>query len=203
MASEGKPDQLTQLLRTGQSRGYVHYDEIDGILAPGREGVTELDYILSELTKHSIEVIDEPRTEDSIPDERFFDQKEFEDFGDLRPLRFYLRELQSVPRLTVGQEKELSKQISYGGRDAENAEKRLIEASLWIALGTAMHFTNRGLAPLDLIQEGNIGLMRAVREYNHLRTYKFSTYATWWVRKAIIQSLRDYNARQTDRSAPD
>ena len=83
-------------------------------------------------------------------------------------------------------------------RNAEEAEKRLIEANLWIALGTAMHFLNRGLSPIDLIQEGNIGLMRAVNEYNHLRAYRFSTYATWWVRKAIIQSLRDYNAKQTE-----
>jgi hypothetical protein len=67
--------------------------------------------------------------------------------------------------------------------------KRLIEANLWIALGTAMHFLNRGLSPIDLIQEGNIGLMRAVNEYNHLRAYRFSIYATWWVRKAIIRDM--------------
>ena len=102
----------------------------------------------------------------------------------------------TVPRLTTEQEKELTKQINRGGEDAHDAEKRLIEANLWIALGTAMHFTNRGLGPLDLIQEGNIGLMRAVREYDYLRQYRFSTYATWWVRKAIqaaIRGLKDQN----------
>jgi RNA polymerase primary sigma factor len=203
-----KAEQLGQLLRTGRTRGYVLYEEIDKILAPGRDGLAELDTILSELTMNHIEVIDEPRTEDSVPDESFFDQKDLEeDFCDSKPLRLYLREVLMVPRLTIEEEKELAKRVkdassverlTKGPVWPEEAEKRLIEANLWIALGTAMHFLNRGLGPLELIQEGNIGLMRAVTEYNHLRAYRFSTYATWWVRRAIIQSLRDYNLKQTE-----
>jgi RNA polymerase primary sigma factor len=237
MLPVGKAEQLAQLLRTGRTRGHVLYEEIDEILAPGRDGAVELDAILSELTMNHIEVIDEPRTEDSVPNESFFDQEDLrEDFGDSKPLRLYLRELLTVPRLTMEEEKELAKRvqeastvtptsdthkaprpyatdengaaypkpdtavISQGSteRNAEKAEKRLIEANLWIALGTAMHFLNRGLSPIDLIQEGNIGLMRAAKEYNHRRAYRFSTYATWWVRKAIIQSLPDYNGKQTE-----
>jgi RNA polymerase primary sigma factor len=232
-----KAERLEQLLRTGRTRGYVLYEEIDKILAPGRDGLAELDSILSELTMNHIEVIDEPRTEDSVPDESFFDQEDLqEDFGDSKPLRLYLREVLMVPRLTIEEEKELAKRVKDASsvvptsdthkdprlyatdgtgaayqdsgvaepredstnRNAEEAEKRLIEANLWIALGTTMHFLNRGLGPIDLIQEGNIGLMRAVKEYNHLRAYRFSTYATWWVRKAIIQSLRDYNLKQAE-----
>jgi len=208
-----KAERLEQLLRTGRTRGYVLYEEIDKILAPGRDGLAELDSILSELTMNHIEVIDEPRTEDSVPDESFFDQKDLqEDFGDSKPLRLYLREVLMVPRLTIEEEKKLAKRVkeassvvptepvrlTKGPVWPEEAEKRLIEANLWIALGTAMHFLNRGLGPIDLIQEGNIGLMRAVKEYNHLRAYRFSTYATWWVRKAIIQSLRDYNLKQAE-----
>ena len=232
-----KAERLELLLRTGRTRGYVLYEEIDKILAPGRDGLAELDTILSELTINHIEVIDEPRTEDSVPDESFFDQEDFqENFGDSKPLRLYLREVLIVPRLTIEAEKELAKRVKDASsvvptsdtqkdprlyatdgtgaayqdpgmaepredstnRNAEEAEKRLIEANLWIALGTAMHFLNRGLGPIDLIQEGNIGLMRAVKEYNHLRAYRFSTYATWWVRKAIIQSLRDYNLKQAE-----
>jgi RNA polymerase primary sigma factor len=208
-----KAERLEQLLRTGRARGYVLYEEIDKILASGRDGLAELDTILSELTMNHIEVIDEPRTEDSVPDESFFDQKDLqEDFGDSKPLRLYLREVLMVPRLTIEEEKKLAKRVkeassvvptepvrlTKGPVWPEEAEKRLIEANLWIALGTAMHFLNRGLGPIDLIQEGNIGLMRAVKEYNHLRAYRFSTYATWWVRKAIIQSLRDYNLKQAE-----
>ena len=147
--------------------------------------MSELDNILSVLASRAIEVEDDPRTEDSIPDESFFDQGEPLDLDDLTALKMYLRELRTVPRLSVVQEKELARQIHDGGMGAEDAEKRLIEANLWIALGTAMHFLNRGLSRLDLVQEGNVGLMRAVREYNPLRAYEFSTYATWWVRRAI------------------
>jgi len=229
MPPDGKAEQLEQLLRTGRTRGYVLYDEIDKILAPGRDGVAELDTVLSELTMNSIEVIDEPRTEDSIPDEMFFDQQELqEDFGNSTPLRLYLREVLTVPRLTMEEEKELAKRVKEASsamptsdvqeaprlyatdgtgavyqapgmadavhgspnRNAEEAEKRLIESNLWIALGTAMHFLNRGLSLVDLIQEGNIGLMRAVREYNYARPYRFSIYATWWVRKAIQVAMR-------------
>jgi RNA polymerase primary sigma factor len=208
-----KAERLEQLLRTGRARGYVLYEEIDKILASGRDGLAELDTILSELTMNHIEVIDEPRTEDSVPDESFFDQKDLqEDFGDSKLLRLYLREVLMVPRLTIEEEKKLAKRVKEASSVVptepvrlikgpvwpEEAEKRLIEANLWIALGTAMHFLNRGLGPIDLIQEGNIGLMRAVKEYNHLRAYRFSTYATWWVRKAIIQSLRDYNLKQAE-----
>lgn len=235
MPPDRKSEQLEQLLLTGRTRGHVLYDEIDKILAPGREGLAELDTILSELAMNSVEVIDEPRTEDSIPNESFFDQEELEqDFGDSKPLRLYLREVLIIPRLTTEQEKALAKRLNeaasvvvpisevhkaprlyaIGGTgtlyrgpgmiepiqgstnldkeeaekllvEANFAEKVLVEANLWIALGTAMHFMNRGLSPLELIQEGNIGVMRAAREYNHLRQYRFSTYATWWARKAI------------------
>jgi len=204
-------EKLAHLLRIGRTRGHVFYDEIDRILAPGREAVAELDTILSELTMNSIEVIDEPRTEDSVPDESYFEREEIQGhFGDSVPLRMYLREVLMVPRLTAHEEKELARRLNEASsmlptsdvrtanQDAKEAEKRLIEANLWIALATATHFANRGLRFLDLIQEGNIGLMRAVREYNYLRTYSFPTYATWWVRKAIIQSLRDNDAKQRE-----
>jgi RNA polymerase primary sigma factor len=168
--------------------------EIDKTLSSARLRV-QLDAVLSGLAMNGIEVIDEPRTEDSIPDEKFLDQldqEESEDHpSDSAAIRMYWREVLQLSRLTVTEEKELSKEINEGGRDSELAEKRLIEANLWIALATATHFTNRGLRPLDLIQEGNIGLLRAVREYNHLRQYRFSTYATWWVRRAILRAIED------------
>lgn len=190
MPPEKARENLEQLLRTGSARGYVLYDEIDNVLPPGREGIAELDIILWKLTNHAIDIVDEPRTEDSIPDENFFEQVELDDVGGLEPLRIYLREVLTVPRLTVEQEKELAKRVNCGGEGAENAEKRLIEANLWIVVGTAMHFLNRGVGPLELVQEGNIGLMRAVREYNYMRPYRFSIYATWWVRKAIQVAIR-------------
>lgn len=197
MPLEGAPERLRQLLRTGQTRGYVLYDEIDSVLPPSRECVAELDKILSLLARYAIEVVDEPRTEDSIPDESFFDQRESFDLDDLTALKMYLRELRAVPRLSVEQEKELAREIHDGGIGAENAEKRLVEANLWIALGTAMHFLNRGLSRLDLVQEGNVGLMHAAREYNHLSPYHFSTYATWWARWAIQVAINRIKNRNS------
>jgi len=203
VSSDEKSKRRERLLDTGRARGYVFYDEIDSVLEIERilssdhlrKLTAELDGILSELTMNRIEVIDDPRTEDSIPDENFLDQLDREEFqehpDDSAPIRMYLREVLRLSRLTVEEEKELSKEINEGGRDTELAEKRLIEANLWIALGTATHFRNRGLRFLDLIQEGNIGLMRAAREYNHLRQYRFSTYATWWVRRAILRAIED------------
>src|SRR5579863_6213815 len=138
-----KSEQRQQLLRTGRTRGYVLFDEIEKILAPGREAVAELDTILSELTMNSIEVIDEPRTEDSVPDESFFEQEELQGhLGDSAPLRLYLCEVLMVPRMTVQEEKELAKLVKEASstvptpdvhttnQDVEEGEKRLIEANL-------------------------------------------------------------------------
>lgn len=196
MRREGMHERLNHLISIGQKRGFVLYDDIDAALSPGREGLDEVDPIISELTRHGIEVVDEPRTEDSIPDENSLDRMESDGLGDSAPLRMYMRELLTVPRLTVEEEKELAKEARDGAHGAEEAEKRLIERNLWIALATATHFLNRGLSFLDLIQEGNIGLMRAVKEYDPERPYRLSTFATWWVRRAIqvaLAGLRDQN----------
>jgi DNA-directed RNA polymerase sigma subunit (sigma70/sigma32) len=193
LPTDGKPERLEQLLGIGRARGHVLYEEIDKVLSPlsVRETAADLDTILSELTLNSIDVVDEPRTEDSIPDEEQLEQLNQVHVGDSPPTRMYLREVSGVSRLTEEEEKALAKRISGGGQDVEEAEKQLIEANLWIALATATHYTNRGLRFLDLIQEGNISLMRAVKEYNYLRQYRFATYATWWVRKAIIRAIED------------
>ncbi len=193
MPSDGKSERLEQLLSDGRTRGFVLYDEIDKILFPerAREAVAEFDAILSELATNSIEVIDEPRTECSIPDEEQLEQLDQDRPVDSTPTRMYLREVSTVSRLSDEEERALAKQVNEGGQDAELARDRLIEANLWIALATATHYANRGLRFLDLVQEGNIGLMRAVKDYNYLRRYRFSTYATWWVRRAILRAMED------------
>lgn len=221
-------EELKQLVRNGQARGFVRYEEIDRILAPGLAAAAELDAVLSELAMNSVEVMDEPRTEDSLPDENAFDEEQSQN-PNLVPIRLYIRELASVPRLTDEEERKLAKRVRdaraalteterdkalalyvterigkpYSSLgvvapsenpamlDGEEAADRLTEANLWIALATATHYANRGLSLLELVQEGNIGLMRAVREYNYLRPYRFSTYAIWWVRKAIVRAIED------------
>jgi len=191
---EDKAEQLRQLVRTGKTKGYVLYDEIDELLPTGYEGGPELDDILSELARNGVEVLEEPRTERDKgfnKDDESLDEIELQELseqaGAALALQMYLREVLATPRLTREQEIELAKRISGGGQDAEDAEKQLIEANLRLVVATAKRYRNRGRGLLDLLQEGNIGLMKAAKKFNYTRGYKFSTYAIWWVRRRLIE----------------
>ena len=104
------------------------------------------------------------------------------------PVRMYLREIGKVPLLTAEQEVSLAKRIERGDMDAKNA---LIQANLRLVVSIARRYANRGLTLLDLIQEGNLGLIRAVEKFDYRRGFKFSTYATWWIRQAVSRALAD------------
>jgi RNA polymerase primary sigma factor len=193
VATYNNADQLKQLVRKGKVTGYVLYDEIDELLPPDYNGGPELDDILSELAGNGIEVLEDPTlksTEEISGDEEFLDENEPREAGlepsDLQPLRMYLREVMTIPHLTREEEIDLAERISRGP-DPENAEKRLVEANLRLVVATAKRFRNRGYGMLDLIQEGNIGLMKAVRKFDHKRGFRFSIYSVWWVRQAIMR----------------
>lgn len=194
MAIDDKAEQLKQLVRNGKVRGYVLYDEIDELLPTGYEGGVELEDILSELARNGIEVLEEPKAE---PGKEFKEDNELledevqnlsEHPGDSLALRMYLRELRSTPHLTCEEEIELAKRISRREQDAEDAMRQLIEANLRLVVATAKHYANRGRGLLELVEEGNIGLMKAVERFTPMRGYKFSTYAIWWVRQAIMRA---------------
>jgi DNA-directed RNA polymerase sigma subunit (sigma70/sigma32) len=102
----------------------------------------------------------------------------------------YSRELRSTPHLTREEETELAKRIRGGGPDAEDAMKHLIEANLRLVLAIANRYASRGLGLLELIEEGNSGLMKALETFNHERGYRFPTYAVWWVRQAIRRAIQ-------------
>ena len=104
------------------------------------------------------------------------------------PVRMYLREIGKVPLLTAEQEVSLAKRIERGDMGAKNA---LIKANLRLVVSIARKYANRGLTLLDLIQEGNLGLIRAVEKFDYRRGFKFSTYATWWIRQAVSRALAD------------
>ena len=104
------------------------------------------------------------------------------------PIREYLKEIGSIPLLTQEQEQDLAKRKSEG--DAE-AGKKLVEANLRLVVSIAKRYTGRGMSFLDLVQEGNIGLMKAVEKFDYTKGYKFSTYATWWIRQAITRAIAD------------
>ncbi|MGC1854658.1 MAG: RNA polymerase sigma factor RpoD [Candidatus Aquirickettsiella sp.] len=102
-----------------------------------------------------------------------------------------LRELEKTVGMTIGEIKEINRQMSAGEAKARRAKKEMVEANLRLVISIAKKYTNRGLQFLDLIQEGNIGLMKAVDKFEYRRGYKFSTYATWWIRQAITRSIAD------------
>ena len=104
------------------------------------------------------------------------------------PVRMYLKEIGKIPLLSSVEELELAKRISEGD---ENAKTRMVEANLRLVVSVAKHYLGRGMQLLDLIQEGNMGLLKAVEKFDHTKGYKFSTYATWWIRQSITRAVAD------------
>ncbi|MDD6347308.1 MAG: RNA polymerase sigma factor RpoD [Lachnospiraceae bacterium] len=107
------------------------------------------------------------------------------------PVRMYLKEIGKVPLLTAEEEIELSKQMEEGGEKGKMAQQRLAEANLRLVVSIAKRYVGRGMLFLDLIQEGNLGLIKAVEKYDYRKGFKFSTYATWWIRQAITRAIAD------------
>jgi RNA polymerase primary sigma factor len=101
------------------------------------------------------------------------------------PVRMYLREIGRIPLLSADQEIDLARRIEAGGADGAIAKRKLVQANLRLVVSIAKKYVGRGMLFLDLIQEGNLGLIRAAEKFDYERGYKFSTYATWWIRQAI------------------
>ena len=107
------------------------------------------------------------------------------------PVRMYLKEIGKVPLLSADEEIELAQKMERGGDEGEEAKKRLAEANLRLVVSIAKRYVGRGMLFLDLIQEGNLGLIKAVEKFDYTKGYKFSTYATWWIRQAITRAIAD------------
>ena len=107
------------------------------------------------------------------------------------PVRMYLKDIGKVPLLTAEEEIELAKKMEDGGEEGEEAKKKLAEANLRLVVSIAKRYVGRGMLFLDLIQEGNLGLIKAVEKFDYTKGYKFSTYATWWIRQAITRAIAD------------
>lgn len=142
----------------------------------------QLDFVYKALKDASIQVVDE-----SERDRELFEQA-LSDVGLDDPVKMYLKDIGQVPLLTTDEELELAQKMSEG---QEAAKKRLSEANLRLVVSIAKRYVGRGMLFLDLIQEGNLGLMKAVEKFDYQKGFKFSTYATWWIRQAITRAIAD------------
>lgn len=134
-------------------------------------------------------IVDDPSPEDLNPVE---EEKPYRvDGGAEDSIKLYLKEIGRIPLLRAEEEIELARQILKGGKKGDEGKRKLVQANLRLVVSIAKKYLNRGLSFLDLIQEGNLGLIRAAEKFDHEKGYKFSTYATWWIRQGITRSLAD------------
>jgi RNA polymerase primary sigma factor len=196
-----------KLITRGKSQGSLTYEEISAAFEVLEEiSPEQLEEFFEELAAAGIELAEEQKdekaetereeeAEETIPDGLSLDD----------PVRMYLKEIGRVPLLSMEQEKTLAMRIEAGELEArrdgagdssiiddgEEAKRQLTEANLRLVVSIAKKYVGRGMLFLDLIQEGNLGLIRAVEKFDYRKGYKFSTYATWWIRQAITRALAD------------
>lgn len=184
-----------QLVELGKKRGVLSYAEISEKLSGFDQDSDQIDEFFEYLGDQGIEVLNETEDND-MPNLQDVKEEEF-DLNDLSvppgikindPVRMYLKEIGRVPLLSAEDEIELAKRIETGD---EEAKRRLAEANLRLVVSIAKRYVGRGMLFLDLIQEGNMGLIKAVEKFDYEKGYKFSTYATWWIRQAITRAIAD------------
>lgn len=187
---------IEDLLKDGEENGFVTQDDILALYPKPEDHIQQLDYLYDQLIRNGIDVFEttsqdtEKETSKSIQDL----EKEIEALtrasaeGVSDPVRMYLKEIGRIPLLKFEDEISLAKRYEAGDM---KAKKKLTESNLRLVVSIAKKYIGRGMSLLDLIQEGNQGLIRAVEKYDWRKGYKFSTYATWWIRQAITRAIAD------------
>ena len=173
--------------------------EVQDFVAAMKLQEEQMDKVFEELEKNGVEILGIPEADDIVDEEIILTEEDEVDVENLDltlpdgynledPVRMYLKEIGKVPLLTAEEEIELAKRMEEGD---EEAKKRLSEANLRLVVSIAKRYVGRGMLFLDLIQEGNLGLIKAVEKFDYSKGYKFSTYATWWIRQAITRAIAD------------
>lgn len=168
------PQQYEQIFETLKSNGLEILKLEDDLQEPDEESLEE--------------IIEEDLVDDDIESVDKIDLSVMEGVSTQDPVRMYLKEIGKVPLLTAADEIELAQKIENGDLEAK---KKLAEANLRLVVSIAKRYVGRGMQFLDLIQEGNLGLLKAVDKFDYTKQYKFSTYATWWIRQAITRAIAD------------
>ncbi|MBX3052361.1 MAG: RNA polymerase sigma factor RpoD [Caldilineaceae bacterium] len=209
---------MDYLLKVGRSKGFVSYDDVLKLMPEVENNIEQLEDIFATLFEQGIAV--GQSKEDAIPEIKDNGDKAEEDDFDLSQIEIddsislYLKEIGRVPLLTAEEEIDLAKRMEAGRdsrqtladgmedweerekmlwlvRDGQSATEHLIKANSRLVVSVAKKYVGRGVPFLDLIQEGNIGLIRAVKKFDYRRGFKFSTYATWWIRQAVTRAIAD------------
>lgn len=193
---------LKELLEKGKKQGVITYREIMDALQEIELNPDQIDEIYESLAAMGIDVIGEDEPVTVVDDDKDIDDDDDKEDDETEtadivvpagvrmddPVRMYLKEIGRVPLLTTDEEVSLAKRMEDGD---EEAKKQLVEANLRLVVSIAKRYVGRGMQFLDLIQEGNLGLMKAVEKFDYTKGFKFSTYATWWIRQAITRSIAD------------
>lgn len=208
MNEEQKMDSVQALIQKGKKKGSITYREIMDALQGIELSADQIDDVYQQFGRMGIDVVPEPgdvdlevlkkakEDEEDIAEESE-DDEEVEAEVDLSvpegvgiddPVRMYLKEIGRVPLLSAEEEIQLAKRMEDGD---EEAKRRLAEANLRLVVSIAKRYVGRGMLFLDLIQEGNLGLIKAVEKFDYIKGFKFSTYATWWIRQAITRAIAD------------
>ncbi len=198
-------EQLDQILERAKKAGSITFNEVDDAFSDLDISQAEKDAFYDKLEESGIEVaplaipddfdFDSLEPEGEAELEELVEAAESDDLTDMPkgvtvddPVRMYLKEIGKVPLLTADEEMDLAQRMEQGD---EEAKKRLCEANLRLVVSIAKRYVGRGMLFLDLIQEGNLGLIKAVDKFDWRKGFKFSTYATWWIRQSITRSIAD------------
>jgi RNA polymerase primary sigma factor len=187
-------EELHKLVQDGTNKGFLTYDEIVAGLEEVDLSKEQIEDFYTYLIDHSIELVEgeqhkhPPHEQPALAEEEKGPKLDLSVEPSLDSLRLYLREIGKVPLLTADQEVYLAKRIERGDMAAKT---HMIEANLRLVVSIAKSYLGRGLSFLDLIQEGSLGLIRAVEKFDYRKGYKFSTYATWWIRQAVTRAIAD------------
>ena len=187
MSSADAKKKVKELIEKGKEKGALTYKEIMDMLEEVDLQPEQIEKIYETLESLGIDIMDETSDDDTAEDkDDDLDLPEGISIDD--PVRMYLKEIGKVPLLTAEEEVELAKRMAEGD---EEAKRKLVEANLRLVVSIAKRYVGRGMLFLDLIQEGNLGLIKAVEKFDYKKGFKFSTYATWWIRQAITRAIAD------------
>lgn len=173
---------LKQLIDSYSYKGAITTNALCDVLEKYETTPAQVDYVYKSIAEVGIQIIDEAER-----DKELYEQA-LSDISLDDPVKMYLKDIGEVPLLSADDEIELARRIQDGD---EEAKKKLSEANLRLVVSIAKRYVGRGMLFLDLIQEGNIGLMKAVEKFDYQKGFKFSTYATWWIRQAITRAIAD------------